>query len=195
MSATTRDGRNGSNRSYGDGKRASISSHSSEEMPIARNARLPFGWAHTPALPLRGVSTLDALKAEAGEAVRITREYADGLTTKDHDLLKAFSRGQYLTGVLRFMEIGLKCQEVAAATALPEVLRGFTVRHHPRAHVCYLEAFASESDSNGGFDVAQIAFAAERTEANRRRAIEAGNRQLAETYRSLNALHRAEVER
>lgn len=156
-------------------------------------ARPVSAGAHTPADASRRVSVLDLLKTDTRDAVRITREHADGLTTKDHDLLKAFSNGQYLTGVLRFMEIGLKCQEVAAATAFPEALRGFTVRHHPRAHVCVLEAFGTESQSNGEFDAAQIAFAADRSEANRRRAIETGNRQLAETYRALNALHRMEA--
>lgn len=144
----------------------------------------------TPAIPLNGVLLRHALHLAASESVRQVRDHANGLTSKDHNYLKGFMRGQYLTGVLRFVEIGLKCDELGAATAFPEALRGFTVQHHPKAHVCVREAFHAESHANGEFDAAQLAYAADPTEVNRQWALEAGNRQLVETYRSLNALHR-----
>lgn len=137
-----------------------------------------------------GVSARHTLQLATAESVRQVRRTANCLTGRDHNYLKAFMKGQYLTGVLRFMEIGLKCEDVTDATAFPEALRGFTVQHHPRAHICVAEAFRAESYANGEFDAAQIAFAADPTEANRQRAVEMGNRQLVETMRALNALHR-----
>lgn len=123
-------------------------------------------------------------------AVQRTRHSADGLTAKDHSHLSKLSDGFYLSGVLRFMEITQKCTDVADAAAFPEALRGFTVMHHPRAHVCLGEAFRAESYANGEFDAAQLAYAEDPTEQNRQWAIEAGTKQLMETHRSLVALHR-----
>lgn len=145
---------------------------------------------HTVGAPLDGVWGRHGFENATKEAVRLMREDASGLTAKEHDLLNKFSQGYYLTGVFRIAEIGQKCETLAGATAFPEVWRGLTVRHHPRAHVCFLDASATESHANGEFDLAQIAYAHDPTEENRQRAIEAGNRQLAETHRCLNALHR-----
>lgn len=133
---------------------------------------------------------MDALKHEARESVRVVRDYAEGLTTKDHYFLRDLADGKYLTGMLKFNVLALKCREVAPATVFAERLRGFQVRHHPKAHVDLMDAFGAESHSNGEFDAAQIAYSRNPSEQNRQRAIEAGNKQLVETHRSLMALHR-----
>lgn len=159
--------------------------HSSmpKAMPVYRSAHIP---AKRPA-EVWGKHVLEQM---VHESVRQVRRSAVGLSTKDHDLLKAFARGQYLTGVMRFLEIGQKCEDVTDATAFPEALRGFQVQFHPRAQVDLLDAFGAETHANGIANDAQHAFWKEPTEANRHRAIEALNRQLVETHRSLMALHR-----
>jgi hypothetical protein len=153
----------------------------------ARARRFP---THALTTPSEGVWSFQTLKEMVGDSVRQVRRSARGLTPRDRDLLKSFKDGQYLTGVMRFMEIGQKCEDVADATAFPEAIRGFTVKYHPRAHVCIGEAFRNETDANGIANLAQHDYWLDPSEANRQRAIEALNRQLAETYRALNALHR-----
>lgn len=146
---------------------------------------------HIPTAGSTGVWAKRALEVMVADSVRQVRRSARGLTTRDHDLLKAFVKGQYLTGVMRFMEIGQKCEDVTDATAFPEALRGFQVQFHPRAQVDVLDAFGAETHANGLANDAQHDFWKDPTEANRQRAIEALNRQLVETHRSLMALHRA----
>lgn len=145
---------------------------------------------HTPARAPFRVPVRHGFEFAAKDAVRLMRESASGLTAKEHDLLNKFSQGQYLTGVFRLAEIGQKCEDISGATAFPEAWRGLTVKHHPQAHVCVLDAFGTESMANGAFDADQIAYAANPTEENRQRALESGQKQLMETYRALNALHR-----
>lgn len=164
--------------------------HSDTHMPGKATRR--SATKHTTAIGGSEVWALDLLKREARESVRVVRDHADRLTTKDHYLLSDVADGKYLTGVFRFQVLALRCREVAAATTFAERLRGFQVQHHPQAHVDLLTAFGAESRSNGEFDAAQIAFAADPTEANRQWALEAGNRQLVETHRSMMALHRSE---
>lgn len=164
--------------------------HNSATLTDMRNAIRQELAPHSTALPRPVLSSRLTLLDLVAGAVQRTRHSADGLTAKDHSHLSKLSDGFYLSGVLRFMEITQKCTDVADAAAFPEALRGFTVMHHPRAHVCVGEAFRAESFANGEFDAAQIAYAADPTEANREWAIEAGTRQLMETHRSLVALHR-----
>lgn len=145
----------------------------------------------TPAKALPEVWARHLLAARTQDAVRQMRRTLSGATTRDNSLLKQFARGDYLTGVYRLLEVGLKCEDVTDATAFPEALRGFAIEHHPRAHVDLLDAFGAETHANGMANNAQHDFWKEPTPANCERAIEALNRQLVETHRSLMALHRA----
>lgn len=179
--------------------RVSFSSFGKQVQPVDRqqfvghgtNGAADVGRTRTPVQPASWVSTRHQLVLVVADAIRQMRAGADGLTAKEHDRLKQFSNGQYLSGVLSLVEIGQKCADLSAATAFPEALRGFQVQHHPVAKPTVMDAFRGETDANGEFDLAQLEYAAQPTDANRRRAIEAGNRQLAETYRALNALHAA----
>lgn len=145
----------------------------------------------THAASLQGISPRDLLVDMVDDAMRQMRAAASGLSRRDHDRMKQFGNGQYLSGVFHIVEIGQKCEELAAATAFAEAIRGFTVQHHPKARVGISEAFGAETHANGIANDAQHAYWADPTEANKYRAIEALNYQLVETYRALNALHGA----
>lgn len=147
--------------------------------------------AHTPAKPVSEVWAKAILAERTHDAVRQMRRTLSGATTKDQSLLKQFARGDYLTGVYRLLEVGLKCDDPTDATAFPEALRGFAIEHHPKAHVDVIEAFGAETHANGIANDAQHDFWTDPTDANLDRAVEALNRQLVETHRSLMALHRA----
>lgn len=145
--------------------------------------------ARTTALPI-GVVARDSLFDGIDDSLRQMTRTAVGLTAKEVQLVKDVRRGRYITGVLKTLEIGHKCEDVADATAFPEALRGWVVRHHPRLATCWQSAFRAETDANGVANLAQFEFEVDPTESNRQRAIEALNRQLVETHRALNALHR-----
>lgn len=144
-----------------------------------------------PTKPLPEVWARHLLTARTQDAVRQMRRTLNGATTRDNSLLKQFARGDYLTGVYRLLEVGLKCDDPTDATAFPEALRGFAIEHHPKAHTDWVEAFGAETHANGLANDAQHDFWKEPTPTNLDRAIEALNRQLVETHRSLMALHRA----
>ena len=144
----------------------------------------------TTALPLRVVGR-DALGAMVRDSVRQVMGRAHGLTPKESQLLKDIGRGRYIGGVLNALEISQqKCHDVGTATALPEAFRGWVVGGHPGYEVCLFDSFVAEQQSNGSFDLAQLAYMKNPTRANKERAIEAGNRQMAETRRALDALHK-----
>lgn len=173
------------NTSYGEQrKRESKSS-------IASKAIAFRSGAPTPTTPVPEVWARHLLAIRTHDAVRQMRRTLTGATTRDNTLLKQFARGDYLTGVYRLLEVGLKCDDPADATAFPEALRGFAVEHHPKAHVDVLDAFGAETHANGLANDAQHDFWKDPTPANCDRAIEALNRQLVETHRSLMALHKA----
>lgn len=145
----------------------------------------------TPARAYFGTPTTRAiLEGVVADSMRQIRDGADNLTARDHDRIKQFSNGQYLSGVLSIAEISQKCRDMATATAFPEALRGFMVQHHPAACCSVIDAFRGETDANGIANMAQLEWEFNPTEANRARAVEALNKQLAETHRALTALHK-----
>jgi hypothetical protein len=149
---------------------------------------LPFR-SHTTPLPLAGVRR-DALVDAVADAVRQMQRTAVGLTVKEAQLLKDVGRGRYVGGVLKALEIGQKCEDMADATAFPEALRGWQVRHHQASCCTVIDAFRGETDANGIANMAQFEFEIAPTEANRQRALEALRRQREETDRAIIALHK-----
>lgn len=136
------------------------------------------------------VSHRDQLADVVRDSIRQVTRSATGLSAKEAQLLKDIARGRYIGGVLHALEISQqRCEDVADATAIPEAFRGWVLGGHPRYAVCVFDSFVAEQESNGEFDVAQMRYMRDPTPANRDRAIEAGNRQLVETRRALDALH------
>lgn len=156
--------------------------------PMTANARTlryePNTSAWRPSLDSR----LDFLGVTR-DGVRQVRPYLDTLPKKEARLLDDVSRGKGLAMVRQALEIARhRASCPAAATGLLENWRGFVLAGHTPG-CAILDAFGWETEAQGGFDVAQFAYAENPSEANRLRAIEAGNRQLAETRRALDALH------
>lgn len=144
---------------------------------------------HTGALVFPPVRIADDFEQATKDGLRQLRDHAGGLTKKEAWALDDLNRHRGLKMVQQALTIArYRATCPAGATAILENWRGFVLAGHtPGCPV--LDAFRYETDANGDFDLAQINYAAEPTEANRARAIEAGNRQLAETRRALDALH------
>lgn len=146
--------------------------------------------ARTPAIGGSGVFGRDALALMVRDSVRQIRDTAIGLTPTEQQLLKDLCKGRYIGGVLNALELSQqKCTDITGATALPEAFRGWVVGGHPGYEVCLFDSFLTEQHANGTFDLTQFEYLKNPTKANRDRAIEAGNRQLVETRRALDALH------
>lgn len=147
--------------------------------------------SRTTAIGGSGVSGRDMLALMVHDSVRRIQANATGLTPREQQLFKDLKKGRYIGGVLNALEISQqKCQDVSDATALPEAFRGWVIGGHPGYEVCVFDSFLTEQHANGTFDLAQFEYLKSPTKANRDRAIEAGTRQLVETRRSLDALHK-----
>jgi hypothetical protein len=143
--------------------------------------------ASTFAFPL--VQTADEFSAATRDGLRMMRRSLEPLEKREARVLDDLNRDRGIAMVRQALEIARyrsKCP--ADATALTEKWHGFVLAGHQQA--CpVIDAFEWETKAQGEFDLAQLEYAANPTEANRQRAIEFGHRHQAYIRRCLDALH------
>lgn len=123
------------------------------------------------------------------DGLRLLRDHTDALNRKESRVLDDLHRDRGLAMVRHALVIArYRASCPAAATGLLENWRGFVLAGHV-VNCPVMDAFRMETESNGTANLAQFDYEISPTEANRARAIEALNRQLAETRRALDALH------
>jgi hypothetical protein len=149
---------------------------------------LPFR-SHTSTSRVSLVQTADEFEALFRDGIRQMRRSVLPLDRPQVRLLDDVTRGRGIGMLGKVLEIArYQCADPTDATAVPEVCRGFVLAGH-RANTTVFAAGQLETDANCDFDHAQLAYEHEPTRANYERLIEAGNRQINETRRVMDAAH------
>lgn len=103
---------------------------------------------HTSRMAQRLAAPADDFKRITADAVRVVRQSAPALSSSECQLLSDLSRGRYLDGAFRFVEIMRRCGNPLHAAWWAEQLRVYALSGHPGLTLMLPDAFRWEENAN-----------------------------------------------